>query len=101
MKNMDFDKLVEDHLSKKYPHPISDNDVYFENGFRAGAKWAKDLLSSKLKEDHISPEDRRMIYDFVGKLLIESSKKRLITEEEAESCITSAFTLYNIINEKS
>jgi hypothetical protein len=67
---MDFDKLVEDHLSKKYPHPISDNDVYFENGFRAGANWAKDLLSSQVKDDYISPEDRRMIYDNAVKLLI-------------------------------
>jgi hypothetical protein len=99
MENMDFDKLVEDHLSKKYPHPISDNDVYFENGFRAGANWAKDLLSSQVKEDHISPEDRRMIYDMSVKIMIAYVKCgfKTTTKEAYET----AKRLYLLIKQES
>jgi hypothetical protein len=64
MKNMDFDKLVEDHLKNL------GETIDFDTAFEIGAKWAKDLLSSHIKEDHISPEDRKMIYEMAGKLLI-------------------------------
>jgi azurin len=64
MKNMDFDKILEDHI----------NDIGgtldFDTAFESGANWAKDLLSSQVKDDYISPEDRRMIYDNAVKLLI-------------------------------
>jgi len=99
MKNMDFDKLVQEHLKTLIPDENRNYNQGFDLGFLAGAKWAKDLLSSKLKEDHISPEDRRMIYEMAWKIKIAYLKCGF--ENTIDECYETAKRLYLLIKQES
>jgi hypothetical protein len=86
MKNMDFDKLVEDYLKNL------GETIDFDTAFEIGAKWAKDLLSSHVKDDYISPEDRKMIYEMAGRLILNHRDFGL--EYIIKECYETAKRLY-------